>query len=46
MIIGIFYIVIVLYVIAISYFHFKYPEMRWDWNKISTDKISFPQSFI
>ena len=46
MTIGIFYIVIGLYVIAISYFHFKYPEMRWNWDNISTDKISFPQSFI
>jgi beta-glucosidase len=28
------------------YFHFKYPEMRWNWDKISTKNISFPLTFI
>ena len=36
----------VLNVIWIVYFHFKYPEMRWNWDKISTKNISFPLTFI
>jgi len=39
-------VISILYVIAISYFHFKYPELRWNWDDISTEKISFPPSFI
>ena len=31
--------IIILYIIVIIYFHFRYPELRWNWNKISTDKI-------
>ena len=46
MISGIIYAAIALYVIAIAYFHFKYPEMRWNWDDISTDNVSFPPSFI
>ena len=46
MIFGIFYATIGLYIIAIAYFHFKYPEIRWNWDDISTDNISFPPSFI
>ena len=40
------FLTIILYVIAIAYFHFKYPELRWNWDDISTDKISFPSPFI
>jgi len=39
-------VVIILYGIAIAYFHFKYPELRWEWDYISTDNISFSSSFI
>ena len=36
----------ILYVIAIVYFHFRYPELHWNWDDISTDNISFPPTFI
>ena len=39
-------IVIGLYLFVIVYFHFKYPELRWNWDAISTDNISFPPTFI
>ena len=45
MIVEILFIVIVLYGIAIAYFHFKYPELRWNWDDISTEKISIGQTF-
>ena len=31
---------------VIVYYHLKYPELRWDWDNISTEKMSFPPSFI
>ena len=40
------FLAIILYVIAIAYFHFRYPELRWNWNDISTNKMSFPSPFI
>ena len=39
-------IVMGLYLLLMVYFHFKYPEMRWNWDDISTDNISFPPTFI
>ena len=30
----------------IMYFHYKYPEIRWDWDTIQTDKMEFPKQFI
>ena len=33
------------YVIAIIYFHCRYPELRWDWKNINTKKINFPLGF-
>ena len=27
-------------------FHFKYKEIRWDWDGIDISEISFPKSFI
>ena len=44
--IKIFFYAIILYVIAITYFHFKYPEARWDWEDISLEKMSFPSQFF
>ena len=46
MIVEILFYTIILYVIPITYFHFKYPELRWNWNDISIEKISFPSPFI
>ena len=28
------------------FFHFKFPETRWNWESINTKDISFPKSFI
>ncbi len=28
------------------YFHLKYPEMRWNWDDISTENMQFPPTFI
>ena len=30
----------------IMYFHFKYPEIRWNWDDIATDTMQFPPTFI
>ena len=40
------FFVIILYISVIAYFHFKYPELRWNWDDISTEAMSFPSSFI
>jgi len=40
------FLAIILYVIAIAYFHFRYPELHWNWDDISTEKMSFPSQFI
>ena len=40
------FLAIILYVIAIAYFHFRYPELHWNWDNISTEKMSFPSQFI
>ena len=40
------FLFITFYIILITYFHYKYPELRWDWDDISTDKILFPNSFF
>ena len=37
--------IIILYLAIIASLHYKYPELRWDWNKIDTGRISFPKSF-
>jgi beta-glucosidase len=34
------------YLAAILYFHFSYPQTRWDWSKIETNDVQFPQNFI
>ena len=46
MILNILITLIGLYLFVITYFHFKYPELRWNWDDISTENISFPLSFI
>ena len=38
--------ILITYFIIILYFHFKYPEIRWDWDNISTKNTTFPSSFI
>ena len=43
---GILSIIIGLYLLVIVYFHFKYPEMRWNWDDISTGTMQFPPTFI
>ena len=44
-------LVIILAFLALSLilpiiFHFRYPELRWNWNSIDTDTINFPDGFI
>ena len=46
MIIGVLLGIILLYIATIAHFHYWYPELRWDWNKISTDDMSFPPGFV
>jgi beta-glucosidase len=36
----------ILYIVFTLYFCFKYPELRWNWDDISIDNMSFPSSFI
>ena len=40
------FLAIILYVSTIAYFHFRYPELRWNWDDISTEEMSFPSPFI
>ena len=35
-----------LIVFLVLFFNIKYKELRWDWNKINLNNISFPKSFI
>lgn len=38
-------IVVIAYVAAVLYFHFSYPQDRWDWTKIDTNNVQFPKDF-
>ncbi len=39
-------IVAIAYLAAISYFHFTYPQDKWDWKQIDTSQTTFPKDFI
>jgi beta-glucosidase len=39
-------IIAIAYVAGVSYFHFSYPQTKWDWSKIDTNDVSFPKDFI
>ena len=44
-----FILVILLFIIIFLlplFFHFKFPEIRWNWDSIDLENISFPKSFI
>ena len=44
-----FILVILLFIIIFLlplFFHFKFPEIRWNWDSIDLEDISFPKSFI
>jgi beta-glucosidase len=45
-IISLLLIVIIAYFAGISYFHFSYPQDKWNWSKIDTNDVSFPKDFI
>lgn len=46
-IVGVLALIIVLsYVVSIAYFHFVYPQTKWDWDSIDTKKTKFPKDFI
>lgn len=34
------------YLAAALYFHFSYPQTRWDWSKVDTNDVQFPKDFI
>ena len=38
--------IILIYLLLIIYFNIKYPELRWDWDKIDESKLNFPKSFF
>ena len=40
-----FFIAIVVFFLPL-FFHLKFPEPRWNWNKIEMNNISFPKSFV
>ena len=35
-----------LFILLPVYYHFRYPELRWDWDSIDVDDINFPRSFM
>ena len=37
--------IIIVYIFVVLFFHYKYPELYWDWEKIDTNKMSFNDSF-
>jgi beta-glucosidase len=39
-------IVAIAYLATVSYFHFSYPQTKWDWSKIDTNDVSFPKDFL
>jgi beta-glucosidase len=39
-------ILAITYLIAISYFHFTYPQDKWNWSEIDTTQTHFPKDFI
>jgi len=44
-----FILVILLFIVIFLlplFIHFKFPEIRWNWNSINLEDISFPKSFI
>ena len=44
-----FILVILLFIVIFLlplFFHFKFPEIRWNWDSIDLEDISFPRSFI
>jgi len=46
MIMGFIASIVLLYIAIVAHFNYWYPEIRWDWNNISTDDISFPPGFV
>ena len=37
--------ILIVYIFIILYFHYRYPELYWDWEKIDTSKMNFKHSF-
>ncbi|MAV64765.1 MAG: glycoside hydrolase family 1 protein [Pelagibacteraceae bacterium TMED124] len=46
MIISLIILLLVLYFATIIYMNYSYPELKWDWTNIDTNKISLPNKFI
>ncbi|MCU0238022.1 MAG: glycoside hydrolase family 1 protein [Pyrinomonadaceae bacterium] len=45
-IISLLIIVAITYLIATLYFHFTYPQDKWNWSEIDTTQTNFPKDFI
>jgi beta-glucosidase len=45
-IILLFIVLLLAYSATTAYFHFKYPQTKWDWSKIDTSEMSFPKDFL
>ncbi len=39
-------IIAIIYVAAIAYFHFSYPQDKWNWAEIDVSQTNFPKDFI
>ena len=46
MLITIIFFFIICYLFVITYYHFNYPEVRWDWDEINLDNFFFPEHFF
>jgi len=38
--------ILIVYIIIILLLHLRYPELRWNWKNINTDKIKFDSEFM
>lgn len=45
-IISLLIIVAIAYFAITSYFHFSYPQTKWDWSTINANEVNFPKDFI
>lgn len=46
LVISLLVIAAIAYISGIAYFHFTYPQTKWDWSQINVSDVSFPKDFI
>ena len=44
-VISLFVVLLIIYTVVTAYFHFTYPQTKWDWSKIDEADLSFPKDF-